>query len=120
MASRQEVAERADVSVAVVSYVLNGRTNVNWLYLLIIWGILSRQVYYCISNPLRGKKDSWCFFKAIHRIWKIHSSHPCAGEWMGFLLGQQLMTETYDRIHDWNVPLLSVTMNSSVSIRIAS
>lgn len=150
MASRQEVAERAGVSVAVVSYVLNGRTNVkletrervltamkelgyepNLLARSLKTkktGQLAVLVNY-LGNPFEAglllhiesaarEEGLLVFFQSYSSDTEEQLISSLRGRVDGIiLLGQQLMTETYDRIHDWEVPVLSVTKSPDVQDR---
>lgn len=150
MASRQEVAERAGVSVAVVSYVLNGKSNVKMETRVRVLaamkelgyepnllarslktkktGQLAVLVNY-LGNPFEAglllhiesaaREESYLvFFQSYTPETEEQLISSLRGRVDGIiLLGQQLMAETYDRIMEWEVPILSVTQSPNAQER---
>ncbi|KRF05975.1 hypothetical protein ASG89_19705 [Paenibacillus sp. Soil766] len=144
MASRQEVAERAGVSVAVVSYVLNGKTNVKMETRVRVLAAMKELGYEpnLLARSLKTKKTGQLavlvnylgnpfeaglllhienaardeaflvFFQSYTPDTEEQLISSLRGRVDGIiLLGQQLMVETYDRLQDWDVPILSVTQS---------
>ncbi|NOU67421.1 LacI family DNA-binding transcriptional regulator [Paenibacillus sp. LMG 31461] len=150
MASRQEVAERAGVSVAVVSYVLNGKTNVKMETRVRVLAAMKELGYEpnLLARSLKTKKTGQLavlvnylgnpfeaglllhiesaardesflvFFQSYTPETEEQLISSLRGRVDGIiLLGQQLMTETYDRISEWDVPILSVTQSPNAQER---
>ncbi|CAN7405337.1 LacI family DNA-binding transcriptional regulator [Paenibacillus sp. LjRoot56] len=150
MASRQEVAERAGVSVAVVSYVLNGKTNVKMETRVRVLAAMKELGYEpnLLARSLKTKKTGQLavlvnylgnpfeaglllhfesaareeaflvFFQSYTPDTEEQLISSLRGRVDGIiLLGQQLKAETYDRILEWEVPILSVTKSPNAEVR---
>ncbi|NQX61621.1 LacI family DNA-binding transcriptional regulator [Paenibacillus qinlingensis] len=150
MASRQEVAERAGVSVAVVSYVLNGKNNVKMETRERVLAAMKELGYEpnLLARSLKTKKTGQLavlvnylgnpfeaglllhiesaareeaflvFFQSYTPDTEEQLISSLRGRVDGIiLLGQELMAATYDRILEWEVPILSVTQSPNAQDR---